>query len=194
MSCRPFRVKAVDAPAFVQIPADRLAGDVVALDGSTLHLRLNTGQALAVTVPADARLSGRALASLDDIAPGRLRVSRRRPRKPTERCWPPTCISSPRRGAAPAKAIYPLSSAPDSMMTNATIARVDAAARDGSTVPLRSLTRAGSWSARPMTLKYHGGEQSDHRSGMHSDRHGRGGRPERDCPEHARHRICDTSA
>jgi hypothetical protein len=60
----------VAAPAWALAPPDRLAGDVVALDGNTLRLRLNTGRPLAVTLPADARISGRAPAKLADIAPG----------------------------------------------------------------------------------------------------------------------------
>ena len=67
--CNLFVLSAV-GPSQVQVPADRLAGDVVALDGNSLSLRLNTGQALAVTLPADARISGRAPAKLADIAPG----------------------------------------------------------------------------------------------------------------------------
>lgn len=149
----------VVAPAWAQIPADRLAGAVVALDGNTLNLRLNTGQALAVTLPADARLSGRAPATLDDIVPGAyVGATTTAQADGTLLASEVHIFPSSRRGSG--EGHYPLPSTPGSMMTNATVARVDAAARDGSTVTnARVDAMSGSGSARTMTLKYHGGEQ-----------------------------------
>lgn len=121
----------VVAPVWAQAPADRLAGDVVALDGSTLRLRLNTGQALVVTLPADARISARAR-----------KAGRHRARRLCR------CDGDPasRRNAA--------------RIRGARLSRVDAAARGGSTMTNASVAAvAGSGSARTMTLKYPGGEQ-----------------------------------
>jgi hypothetical protein len=149
----------VVAPAWAQVPADRLAGDVVALDGNTLNLRLNTGQALAVTLPADARISGRAPAKPADIAPGAYVGATTTPQADGTLLASEVHIFPPSmRGNG--EGHYPLPSTPGSMMTNATVARVDAAARGGSAMtnaPVAAVT--GSGSARTMTLKYRGGEQ-----------------------------------
>jgi hypothetical protein len=149
----------VVAPVWAQAPADRLAGDVVALDGNTLRLRLNTGQALAVTLPADARISGRAPAKLADIAPGAYVGATATPQADG------TLLASevhifPASMRGTSEGHYPMRSAPGSTMTNATVARVDAAANGGSTMTNASVAAvAGSGSARTMTLKYRGGEQ-----------------------------------
>jgi hypothetical protein len=148
----------VAAPAWAEIPADRLAGDVVALDGNTLSLRLNTGQALAVTLPADARISGRAPAKLADIAPGAYVGATTTP------VADGTLLASevhifPASMRGTSEGHYPMPSTPGSMMTNATVAKVDAAA-GGSTMTNASVAAVtGGGSARTMTLKYRGGEQ-----------------------------------
>jgi hypothetical protein len=149
----------VAAPLRAQTPADRLAGDVVALDGNTLRLRLNTGQALAVALPADARISGRAPAEPADIAPGAYVGATTTPQADG------TLLASevhifPASMRGTGEGHYPMPSTPGSMMTNATVASVDAAARGGSTMTNASVAAvAGSGSARTMTLKYRGGEQ-----------------------------------
>jgi hypothetical protein len=149
----------VVAPVWAQAPADRLAGDVVALDGSTLRLRLNTGQALAVTLPAAARISGRAPAKPADIAPGAYVGATATPQADG------TLLASevhifPASMRGTGEGHYPMPSAPGSTMTNATVARVDAAARGGSTMTNASVAAVGgSGSARTMTLSYRGGEQ-----------------------------------
>ena len=149
----------VVAPVWAQAPADRLAGDVVALDGNTLRLRPNSGQALAVTLPGDARISGRAPAKPADIAPGAYVGATATPQADG------TLLASevhifPASMRGTGEGHYPMPSAPGSTMTNATVARVDAAARGGSTMTNASVAAvAGSGSARTMTLKYPGGEQ-----------------------------------
>jgi hypothetical protein len=147
----------VAAPAWALSPPDRLAGDVVALDGNTLRLRLNTGQPLAVTLPADARISGRAPAKLADIAPGAYVGATTTPQADG------TLLASevhifPASMRGTGEGHYPLPSAPGSMMTNATVAKVDAAG--GSTMTNASVAAVtGSGSARTMTLTYRGGQQ-----------------------------------
>jgi hypothetical protein len=149
----------VAAPALALAPPDRLAGDVVALDGNTLRLRLNTGQPLAVTLPADARISGRTPAKLADIAPGAYVGATTTPQADG------TLLASevhifPASMRGNGEGHYPLPSTPGSMMTNATVARVDAAAGGSSTMTNASVAAVtGSGSARTMTLKYRGGEQ-----------------------------------
>jgi hypothetical protein len=148
----------VAAPASALAPPDRLAGDVVALDGNTLRLRLNTGQPLAVTLAADARISGRAPAKLADIAPGAYVGATTTPQADG------TLLASevhifPASMRGTGEGHYPLPSTPGSMMTNATVAKVDAAA-GGSTMTNASVAAvAGSGSARTMTLTYRGGQQ-----------------------------------
>ena len=117
--------------------ADRLAGDVVALNGNTLSLRLNTARALAVTLPADARISGRAPAKLADIVPTRT-SARRRPHKLTERCWYQVHLS--RVDARAGQGRYPMPSTPGSMILMFG-GRVDAAARGSSTMTNARLPR-----------------------------------------------------
>jgi len=149
----------VVAPAWPQIPADRLAGAVVALDGNTLNLRLNTGQALTVTLPADARISGRAPAKLEDIVPGAYVGATTTP-QPDGMLLASEVHIFPASRHGSGEGHYPLPSTPGSIMTNATVARVDVAAGGGSTMtdaPVAAV--AGSGSARTMTLKYRGGEQ-----------------------------------
>ena len=148
----------VAAPAWALAPPDRLAGDVVALDGNTLRLRLNTGQALAVTLPADARISGRAAAKLADIAPGAYVGATTTPQADG------TLLASevhifPASMRGTGEGHYPMPSAPGSMMTNATVAKVDAAAGGGTMTNASVAAVAASGSARTMTLKYPGGEQ-----------------------------------
>lgn len=148
----------VVAPAWALAPPDRLAGDVVALDGNTLRLRLNSGQPLAVTLPADARISGRASAKLADIVPGAFVGAT------TTAQADGTLLASevhifPASMRGRGEGHYPMPSAPGSMMTNATVAKVDAAG--GSAMTNASVAAVtGNGSARTMTLTYRGGQQT----------------------------------
>jgi hypothetical protein len=149
----------VFTPAWAQVPADRLAGDVVALEGNTLRLRLNTGQMLAVALPADARISGRAAAKLADIVPGAFVGAT------TTAQSDGTLLASevhifPASMRGTGEGHHPMPSAPGSMMTNATVAKVDAAAGGSTTTTNASVAAvAGTGSGRTMTVKYRGGEQ-----------------------------------
>jgi hypothetical protein len=123
-----------------------------------LRLRLNTGQPVAVTLPADARISGRTPAKLADIVPGAYVGATTTPKADG------TLLASevhifPASMRGTGEGHYPMPSARGSMMTNATVAKVDAAA-GGSTMTNASVAAvAGSGSARTMTLTYRGGQQ-----------------------------------
>lgn len=148
----------VVAPVWAQAPSDRLAGEVMALDGDTLHLRLNSGRALAVTLSADARISGRAAAKLADIAPGAYVGATAAPRADGALIASEVHIfPASRRGAG--EGHYPMPSAPGSTMTNATVARVNPAQAGDPMTNASVAAVAGSGSTRTMTLKYPGGEQ-----------------------------------
>jgi hypothetical protein len=148
----------VAAPAFALAPPDRLAGDVVALDGNTLRLRLNTGQLLALTLPADARITGRAPAKVTDIAPGAFVGATTAPQADG------TLLASevhifPASMRGTGEGHYPMPSKPGNMMTNATVSRLDPGV-GGDTMTNASVAAVtGSGSARTMTLTYRGGQQ-----------------------------------
>lgn len=148
----------VAAPAWALAPPDRLAGEVVALDGDTLRLQLNTGQPLTVTLPANARISGRAAAKLADIVPGAFVGAT------TTVQADGTLLASevhifPASMRGTGEGHYPMASAPGNMMTNATVARVDAA-RGSAMTNAAVATVTGTGSARTMTLTYRGGQQT----------------------------------
>lgn len=141
----------VVAPARAQITADRIAGEVVSLDGETLRLRLNTGQPLMVNLPADARISGRSPAQPSDI---------------TEGSYVGVTATTQADGALHATEVHifpasmrgtgeghrPIATVPGRTMTNATVA---------STMTNASVAAiGGNGSMRTMTLKYRGGEQT----------------------------------
>jgi hypothetical protein len=134
----------VVAPVWAQAPADRLAGDVVALDGNTLRLQLNTGRALAVTLSDDARISGRALAEPAAIAPGAY-VGATAVAQSDGTLLASEVHIFPASMRGTGEGHRPMPSAPGSTMTNGSVATVAAVVNNGS--------------ARTMTLKYRGGEK-----------------------------------
>lgn len=128
-------------PLRAQVPADRFAGDVVALDGSTLRVRLHTGRAISVTLPDDAHISGRAVAEPTAIAPGTY-VGTTAVTQPDGTLLASEVHIFPASMRGTGEGHRPVSSAPDSTMTNGSVATV-----------------ADHWAARAMTLKYRGGEK-----------------------------------
>ena len=76
---------AVSSSAGAQASVERIAGEVVALDGSDLRLKSSDGRALNVRLAANVRFSGRSAAMRRCSLRART-LARRQRLKPTERC------------------------------------------------------------------------------------------------------------
>ncbi|MFT3960423.1 hypothetical protein [Propionivibrio sp.] len=70
LTCLWLSVLAGTLPAHAQTPAQRIRGDVVSLDGSTLRVRTTQGETVALEVADNVRLTAVSRAERSAIAPG----------------------------------------------------------------------------------------------------------------------------
>ena len=128
--------------AYAQAPAQRIRGDVVALDGNTLQVKSRTGEALTVKLADNFTVSAVAKRDLAAVVPG-LFIGTATMTKPDGTLEALEVLIFPEAARGSNEGHYPWDLQPGSMMTNATVA--DVVAVD---------------TARKMTLKYKDGERS----------------------------------
>jgi RNase P/RNase MRP subunit p29 len=126
--------------AHAQAPAQRIRGDVVALDGNTLQVKSRTGEALTVKLADNFTVSAVAKRDLAAVVPG-LFIGTATMTKPDGTLEALEVLIFPDAARGSNEGHYPWDLQPGSMMTNATVA--DVVAVD---------------TARKMTLKYKDGE------------------------------------
>jgi RNase P/RNase MRP subunit p29 len=127
--------------AHAQAPAQRIRGDVVALDGNTLQVKSRTGEALTVKLADNFTVSAVAKRDLAAVVPG-LFIGTATMTKPDGTLEALEVLIFPEAARGSNEGHYPWDLQPGSMMTNATVA-------DVITVD----------TARKMTLKYKDGEK-----------------------------------
>jgi uncharacterized protein DUF5666 len=135
-------------------------GDVVGVDGHTLHVKSN-GQVLDILLSDDARVSVRAPASLDAIRQGEfVGVTAKPGADGTLVASEVHIFPESRRGTG--EGHYPMTGMPGSTMTNATVSRVSKApARSrGSKTNATVASIGAEGSGRMLRLTYKGGEQN----------------------------------
>jgi hypothetical protein len=144
------------ASAGVAAQAQRVSGDIVAVEGSTLSLRAGDGDVMRFQLPADVRVSVRGKASWSDIQPGEFIATTAVPQPDgTLRAKEVRIFAESMRGSG--EGHYPMAT-PGDTMTNATVSRVSAA-RD--TMTNATVASAGTAAgAHHMTVTYKGGEKT----------------------------------
>jgi hypothetical protein len=142
--------------AGVAAQAQRVSGEIVAVEGSTLSLRAGDGDVVRFQLPADVRVSVRGKASWSDIQPGKFIATTAVPQPDgTLRAKEVRIFAESMRGAG--EGHYPMST-PGDTMTNATVSRVSPA-RD--TMTNATVASAGTaQGAHHMTVTYPGGEKA----------------------------------
>ncbi len=127
--------------AHAQAPAQRIRGDVVALDGNTLQVKSRTGEALTVKLADNFTVSAVAKRDLAAVVPG-LFIGTATLTKPDGTLEALEVLIFPEASRGSNEGHYPWDLQPGSMMTNATVSEVVAVG-----------------TARKLTLKYKDGEK-----------------------------------
>lgn len=147
--------------AQAQPQAKKIVGEVVELDGVRLEVRATTGQVVEVKLAADARLSGRSRADAAKLAPGAF-VGTTAVLQPDGTLLAHEVHVFPESMRGTGEGHRPMSNAPGSTMTNATITGVGARSA-GQRDTMTNATVAGMSAApgsRTLTLAYKGGEKT----------------------------------
>ncbi len=129
------------ALAVAQTPAQRIRGDVVALDGNTLQVKTRAGEPLTVRLADNFSVSAVARRDLAAVTPGAFIGTATMPR-PDGSLQALEVLIFPESARGSGEGHYPWDLQPGSMMTNATVS--DVVIVDA---------------ARRMTLKYKDGEK-----------------------------------
>lgn len=148
------------AIAGAQSPAQRIRGDVVALDGSTLHMRSLKGEALSVKLADGARLIAVSQGDASAIEPGSFVGTTAVPQADgTLSAVEVHIFPESMRGTG--EGHRPMDSLPGSTMTNATVASVSqtggSAGNTMTNATVSSVALAGQ--LRRLVLQYKGGEK-----------------------------------
>ena len=127
--------------ASAQAPAQRIRGDVMALDGNTLQVKSRTGETLTVKLADNFAVSAIAKRDLANVVPGAF-IGTATMARPDGTLQALEVLIFPEAARGSNEGHYPWDLQPGSMMTNATVSEVVAV--DG---------------ARRITLKYKDGEK-----------------------------------
>jgi hypothetical protein len=138
--------------------SERIAGDVVALDGSTLTVRASAGATSRLTLPADARITARTPVTWAQINQGSYVGTTAVPQPDgTLLAKEVHVFPEPQRGRG--EGHHPMAT-PGDTMTNATVASVSAP-RPRDTMTNATVAAASSGpAAHRLTLTYKGGEKT----------------------------------
>ncbi|HVR94341.1 MAG TPA: DUF5666 domain-containing protein [Casimicrobiaceae bacterium] len=149
--------------ARAQTPASRIRGVVVSVSGSTLQLKADSGQTLAVKLADHYTVSARSHADVTKIAPGAFLGTTAVP-GPDGTLTAVEVHVFPESMRGTGEGHRPMDAAPGSTMTDATVASVTvgprppaAAGRTMTNATVAALT--GDDKERRMTLRYKGGEK-----------------------------------
>jgi hypothetical protein len=133
----------VSCLAFAQAPAptQRIRGDVVSVDGSTLKVKERSGEMLTIKLADNYTVTGVAKVGIDAIAPNTFVGAASMPQSDGTQTALEVLVF-PESGRGSGEGHYPWDLQPGSMMTNATVAEVAAVGP-----------------SRRMTLRYKDGEK-----------------------------------
>jgi hypothetical protein len=149
--------------ARAQTPASRIRGVVVSVSGSTLQLKADSGQTLAVKLADHYTVSARSHADVTKIAPGAFLGTTAVP-GPDGTLTAVAVHVFPESMRGTGEGHRPMDAEPGSTMTDATVASVTVGPRPPSAAG-RTMTNAtvaaltGDDKERRMTLRYRGGEK-----------------------------------
>jgi hypothetical protein len=140
--------------------AQRLAGDVVALDGDLLQIRSHTGETLNIRLASDVIVYTRSPADRSSIAPGVFLGTTAVPRPDgTLEATEVHVMAESLRGVG--EGHHPIDPAARTTMTNAAVAAVSGSSSSRSTMTNATVAGAsGSGVEQTMKLKYKGGEKT----------------------------------
>jgi hypothetical protein len=145
-----------------QSTSQKISGDVIKLDASTLQIRATDGQVVAMKFGDNARLSARSPADLDRIAPGVFLGTTAAPRADGVLVASEVHIF-PESMRGTGEGHRPMDTGPGNTMTNATVSSVASgkgAARPGNTMTNATVAQvARGEPERRLTLTYAGGEK-----------------------------------
>lgn len=145
-----------------QTNTQRIRGDVAAAHGNDLDVRTNTGQVVTVRMADNLRVSARSAADPGSVAPGAFIATTAIPQPDgTLKAVEVRIFPESMRGVG--EGHRPIDTETGSTMTNATVTSVAPAtkASPGSTMTNATVANvASSGSARRITVKYKGGEQT----------------------------------
>jgi hypothetical protein len=148
------------AAGVVQSAEQKVAGDVVKADASSIQVKSTRGQTVDIRLPDNVRLSGRSPSDADKITQG---------------AFVGTTAVAQADGTLLAREVHifpesmrgtgeghrPWESEPGSTMTNATVSSIDAAAAQKSTMTNATVSKvAGAQGGQKITLTYKGGEKT----------------------------------
>ena len=148
--------------AYGQVTAQRIRGDVVAVNGHDLHVKTNAGETVTVRMTENLRVSARSAAGPDALVQGAF-IGTTAVEQPdgTLKATEVHVFPESMRGAG--EGHRPMDIEPGSTMTNATVASVTAAPKSVSRSTMTNATVAGVASGgagRKLTLQYKGGEKN----------------------------------
>jgi hypothetical protein len=144
-----------------QPQGQKIAGDIVKIDGARLEVKATSGQVLAVKLADNVRLSARSAADATKLAPGAYVGTTAVP-QPDGTLLAREVHVFPESMRGTGEGHRPMDNEPGSTMTNATIASVGS----HDAVPRNTTTNAtvagvsGASGSRRMTLAYKGGEKT----------------------------------
>lgn len=138
----------------------KIAGDVVKLDGSRLELKAADGRALAMMLADNVRFSGRGPADSTKLVPGAFVGTTAVPRADgTLLAREVHIFPEAMRGTS--EGHHPMDSEPGSTVTNATVAGAGATGPSRSTMTNATVAQvSGAGAARTLRLTYQGGEKT----------------------------------
>jgi len=142
--------------------SQKISGDVIKLDASTLQIRAGDGQTIAVKFGDNVRLSARSPADLDRIRPGAYIGTTAAPRA-DGMLYASEVHIFPESMRGTGEGHRPMDTGPGNTMTNATVSSVAAAkadARPGNTMTNATVAQVARGEPdRRLTLTYPGGEK-----------------------------------
>jgi hypothetical protein len=146
--------------AHAEESAQRISGEVVAIDGAMLQMKSHTGESMTIKLADNVTFSARSKADIAKITAGAFVGTTAIPQpdgtlKATEVHVFPEAMRGTGEGH------HPADSTPGSTMTNATVTNVGKRSSGGSTMTNASVANlAESGGAEAMKLTYKGGEQT----------------------------------
>ena len=153
---------AIAPNAYGQATSQRIRGDVVAVHGKDLDVRTSAVQTVTVRMADNLRVSARAAANLDSVAPGAF-IGTTAVEQPDGTLKASEVHIFPESMRGTGEGHRPMDTEPGSTMTNATVTSVAAAPKPAvrSTMTNATVSNvAAAGSARKLTLQYKGGEKT----------------------------------
>ena len=147
--------------AYGQATSQRIRGDVVAVHGKDLDVKTSAGQMVTVRMADNLRVSARAAANLDTVAPGAF-IGTTAIEQPDGTLKAVEVHVFPESMRGTGEGHRPMDTEPGSTMTNATVTNVAAAPKPAARSTMTNATVAdvaSGGSARTLTLQYKGGEK-----------------------------------